>query len=72
MASLKGLKLLTYLEDNFGNELWVGLLARQEFSYHFVHNVLGWEKVSQEGRQNSSYHSRFIGVTFLDSVRNNV
>ena len=38
-----------YLEHNSGHELWMWLLIGQEFTNHFVHDILWREEVRQEG-----------------------
>lgn len=58
-----------HLVDHSGHELWVWLLVRQKLSNDFVHDILGWEEVIQELRQDPGHHPGFTGKALPDPGR---
>lgn len=52
-----------------GHELWVWLLVGQKLSNDFVHDILRWEEVVEELRQDPCHNPGFTGKPLADPVR---
>ena len=60
---LTGQELLLYREDDARCQGGVRLLTRQEFANDFVHDILRWEEIEQEVRQNTREAARLSRTT---------